>query len=185
MGVGNDENPMRLTSTQRERSRQLRATMTDAERKLWSVLRRRNVEGLRFRRQFPIGRYVADFVCLESRLVVEVDGGQHNERSDYDATRDRHLAARGFRVLRVWNSDVMGNLDGVAESILDAAAAAQPHPVLPPSRGKERKEAAAAAYPHPVLSPSRGKERKEAAAADHPHPVLPPSRAKERTDGRR
>ena len=110
MGVGNVENPMRLTAIQRERSRQLRATMTDAERKLWSALRQKNLEGLRFRRQFPIGRYVADFVCLERRLVVEVDGGQHDARYQYDAIRDRELAARGFRVLRF----------------------------LPPSRGKER-----------------------------------------------
>jgi very-short-patch-repair endonuclease len=125
---------MRLTLTQRERSRRLRSTMTDSERKLWSVLRQRQLQGLRFRRQFPIGRFIVDFVCLEAKLIIEVDGGQHDVQRTYDAARDRCLADHGFCVLRVWNNDAMTNPDGIALAILEAVS--HPHPVLPPSRGK-------------------------------------------------
>jgi very-short-patch-repair endonuclease len=110
--------------------------MTDAERKLWSVLRDRQLEGLRFRRQFPLRQFIVDFVCLQSRLIVEVDGGQHDEQRAYDTARDRLLKERGFQVIRVWNNEVMKNIEGVALTILEAAR--HPHPVLPPSRGKER-----------------------------------------------
>jgi very-short-patch-repair endonuclease len=126
---------MRLTSTQRERSRQLRSAMTDAERKLWSALRDRQLEGVRFRRQFPIGQFIVDFVCLETKLILEVDGGQHDEQSQYDAARDLWLAHQGYRVIRVWNNEVMQNIAGVAEAIVEARR--HPHPDLPPSRGKE------------------------------------------------
>ena len=100
-----------------ERPRQLRKNMTDAERKLWSKLRKHQLKGHRFRRQHPLGRYIVDFVCLEKLLIIEVDGGQHNEQQDYDDERTRWLEERGFRVLRFWNNQVLIETDGVLEDI--------------------------------------------------------------------
>jgi very-short-patch-repair endonuclease len=102
-----------------ERARRLRKTMSDAERKLWYALRTRQVEGARFRRQHPIGKYVVDFVCLERRLVVEVDGGQHTEDDQIarDAHRDRWLEAEGYRALRVPTIEVYRNIVGVLDTI--------------------------------------------------------------------
>ena len=97
----------------RRRARELRKRMTVAERKLWFVLRDRRFAKFKFRRQAPIGRFIADFVCFERRLVIEVDGGQHAD-SVSDQRRDRWFAANGYRVLRFWNNEVMRNLDGVA-----------------------------------------------------------------------
>ena len=100
--------------------RRLRKSMTDAERRLWRALRNRQLAGHKFRRQHPIPPYVADFACVERGLIVEVDGGQHSERAEADAVRTRALQARGFRVIRVWNNDVMANLQGVLSAILAA-----------------------------------------------------------------
>ena len=96
--------------------------MTDAERRLWSRLRRRQLEGHRFRCQVPIAGYIADFVCLKSRLVIELDGGQHNEAENetLDSQRTERLNTQGFRVLRFWNSDVLLETDGVMETIFNA-----------------------------------------------------------------
>ena len=96
------------------RARALRARPTDAERKLWEALRNRQLEGHGFRRQAPIGRYIADFVCFGRKLVVEVDGGQHATDKDRAAARTAWFESQGFRVLRFWNNDVLGNTDGVA-----------------------------------------------------------------------
>ena len=95
------------------RARQLRKNQTDAEQKLWSHLRRRQLDAFRFRRQQPIGPYVVDFFCPEARLIVEVDGGQHAERTEQDAERTEWLEARGYRVARYWNNEVLGNIEGV------------------------------------------------------------------------
>ena len=102
-----------------ERARTLRKTMSDGERKLWRALRAKQVEGLRFRRQHPIGKYIVDFVCLERRLVVEVDGGHHmeDEQIAHDARRDRWLNAEGYRVMRVPNAEVFSNIAGVVDTI--------------------------------------------------------------------
>ena len=102
-----------------ERARALRKSMSDAERKLWRGLRARRIDGARFRRQHPIGRYIVDFVCLEQRLVVEVDGGQHTEDEHIaaDARRDRWLESEGYRVMRVSTTDVYSNIDGVLDTI--------------------------------------------------------------------
>ncbi|WP_024279563.1 endonuclease domain-containing protein [Xanthobacter sp. 126] len=100
----------------RSRARALRETMTDAERKLWQVLRDRRLEGAKFRRQMPVGPYVADFLTFQHRLVVEADGGQHAE-SARDAVRDAYLAANGFRVLRFWNNDILLRTESVLEAI--------------------------------------------------------------------
>ncbi len=96
----------------RHRARALRSRMTDAERKLWFALRNRRFAGFTFRRQVPIDRFIADFVCFEARLVIEVDGGQHSGSSQ-DRWRDRWFAANGFRVVRFWNNEVLSNLEGV------------------------------------------------------------------------
>ncbi len=90
--------------------------MTDAERKLWSKLRDRRLEG-KFRRQFPIGPYVVDFVCLSHKLVIELDGGQHAEQLDYDNQRTEYLEHFGFRVLRFWNTDVFFQFDALLEQM--------------------------------------------------------------------
>ncbi|MGH6892911.1 MAG: endonuclease domain-containing protein [Dongiaceae bacterium] len=100
-------------------ARTLRKTMTDAERALWRLLRERQIEGMRFRRQVPIDHYIADFTCLEARLIIEVDGGQHSEL-DADRKRDAYLRSQGFRVLRFWNNDVLANREGVFRAITEA-----------------------------------------------------------------
>ena len=98
-------------------ARTLRRNLTDAEQRLWSRLRRRQVEGYRFRRQAPLGPYVVDFACFAARLVIEVDGGQHGWRTEQDAVRSSWLEANGFHVLRFWTNEVLGNLEGVLETI--------------------------------------------------------------------
>ena len=97
-------------------ARQLRANQTDAETILWNRIRNRQIDGHKFARQVPMLGYICDFACREKRLVVEVDGGQHNE-SAADAVRDRRLSEEGYRVLRFWNNDVLGNLEGVLTTI--------------------------------------------------------------------
>ena len=102
-----------------QRARQLRTNQTDAERKLWRQLRIFKSDGFHFRRQVPVDHFIVDFVCYSARLVIEVDGGQHNfdEAARSDAKRDAHLRAQGFEMLRFWNNDVMQNIDGVMEVI--------------------------------------------------------------------
>jgi very-short-patch-repair endonuclease len=97
--------------------RQLRQTLTDAERRMWSALRDRRLSKYKFRRQHPLGDFIVDFACTEYQLVIEVDGGQHSE-SAADTTRTAWLKSQGWRVLRFWNNDVLSNTDGVVETIL-------------------------------------------------------------------
>ncbi|HXV82037.1 MAG TPA: DUF559 domain-containing protein [Candidatus Binatia bacterium] len=101
----------------RKRARELRKNPTDAERVLWSQLRFWQIAGCKFRRQQPLGRYIVDFVCLEKRLVIEVDGGQHAKQATLDAERDKWLRDEGFVVLRFWNNDVLKNIDAVKEQV--------------------------------------------------------------------
>jgi very-short-patch-repair endonuclease len=110
-----------------ERARRLRGASTDAEGVLWYRLRARRLNGHKFVRQEPIGPYTVDFICRESRLVVEVDGGQHAD-SQHDVVRDKWLTDHNYRVLRFWNNDVSQNLAGVLETIATALAEAPPHP---------------------------------------------------------
>ncbi len=119
-----------------DRARELRRNMTDAERLLWRHVRRKQLAGAHFRRQRPIGPFIADFVCVERRLVVELDGGQHAERGDDDARRTRFLEQRGYRVLRFWNNDVLSNIDGVLRVIAAALESPPPQP-SPASRERE------------------------------------------------
>ncbi|PSJ61857.1 endonuclease domain-containing protein [Kumtagia ephedrae] len=95
----------------------LRRDMTEAEDRLWRELRGRRLDHIKFRRQVPIGRYVADFACLEAKLIVEIDGSQHAE-SAHDDLRKADLQARGFRVLRFWNDEVLRELDSVCDTII-------------------------------------------------------------------
>ena len=102
-----------------ERPRALRKHLTDAEQRLWRKLKRRQLAGMKFRRQQPIGPYIVDFVCLERRVIVEVDGGQHAEQVPYDAHRTRWLETQGYRVLRFWNNEVLAHTQAVTQAILD------------------------------------------------------------------
>jgi len=104
----------------RQCARVLRKNPTEAERALWKHLRMRQLDGYRFRRQQPLGQYIVDFVCLEKRLVVELDGGQHTEQVGSDAQRTAWLEARGFRVLRFWNHHVLHEIEAVREAIWEA-----------------------------------------------------------------
>jgi 2-methylaconitate isomerase len=116
------------------KARKLRKNSTNAERFLWQHLRLRQINGDRFRRQRPVGPYILDFVCLEKRLAIEVDGGQHNDASSRDWQRDEWLRRQGFVVLRFWNHDVLTQIDAVKEVIWNAL---KENPLLrpPPRRG--------------------------------------------------
>lgn len=102
------------------RVRELRKNPTEAERILWKHLCLRQVGGHKFRRQQPIGLYIVDFVCLEKRVIIEVDGGQHSAAGIYDADRDAWLEAQGYRVFRFWNHQVLKEIEAVKEFIMRA-----------------------------------------------------------------
>ena len=102
------------------RAQSLRRTSTDAERKLWGVPRNRQLLGWKFRRQTPIGNYIVDFVCFDARLIIEVDGGHHQEQVAYDEVWTDYLKNHGFRVLRFWNNQVLDETESVRETILVA-----------------------------------------------------------------
>ena len=122
------------TSVYTRRARVLRKNMTDTERCLWSRLKRRQINGYKFRRQFPIGAYIADFICLEARLIIEVDGGQHAEQTEKDKLRDKWLVSQNFHVLRFWNNEVLQETDAVVEAIVQALKST-PTPPLPRKGG--------------------------------------------------
>ena len=105
--------------------------MSDAEQALWYLLRHRQIFGLKFRRQHPFGDYILDFVCLENRLVIEVDGGQHVKQVEYDENRTQKLQAAGFRVIRFWDNEVLKEIESVKERIWLVVQELQSHP--PPS----------------------------------------------------
>jgi len=113
-----------------ERARELRRNSTDAEWKLWGVLRNRQAIGVKWRRQVPIDRYFADFACKDLKLVIELDGDQHAVRAEYDAARTQVIEACGYQVTRFGNLDVLTNLDGVAARIDEIVRIARtcPHP---------------------------------------------------------
>lgn len=123
----------------RQRARLLRSGATDAERHLWRFLRGRQLDGRRFRRQAPIAGYIADFLCPELKLVVELDGGQHIERSAYDTGRTQVLFLHGYRVLRYWNDDVLLRVGDVLDDILRHVQGTppQPSPALHAREGAE------------------------------------------------
>lgn len=94
-------------------ARALRSGMTDAEQRLWRAIRGKQILNCRFRRQHPIGNDFADFVCIDKKLVIELDGGQHQDQIAYDEQRTAFFKAQGWQVLRFWNNDVLNNLEGV------------------------------------------------------------------------
>ena len=120
----------------RDRARQLRKNMTDAERHLWSYLRRRQIAETKFRRQACIGRYIVDFVCFEKKLVIELDGGQHTEQVEHDEQRTGWLTSQGFRVLRFWNHEVFEDLESVLEVIWSTLKNETPPPRPSPIKGE-------------------------------------------------
>jgi very-short-patch-repair endonuclease len=99
------------------KARSLRKNQTDAEQLLWKQLRNRNISNHKFRRQFPIDPYIADFACLELKLIIELDGGHHANQIHYDDQRSLFLEQRGFKVIRFWNNDVIDNTAGVIDAI--------------------------------------------------------------------
>ncbi|WP_084580777.1 endonuclease domain-containing protein [Sphingomonas azotifigens] len=143
-------------------ARHMRNNPTDAELALWQALSARKVGGVRFNRQVKVPPYVCDFVARSLKLVVEVDGGQHAVNAADDVQRTRYLEAKGYRVLRFWNNDVLGNLDGVVaeiERVIETMATARPsrqtvssgdRPSPNPSRKREGSNGAEASQPaHP------------------------------------
>ena len=137
VGVGARMQNQSTNSAQRH-ARTLRRGMTDSERKLWSGLRAEQL-GVKFRRQHPLGSYVADFACLAPKLIVELDGSQHQEQAAYDGRRDRFFREQGFAVLRFATDAPFTNYDGVREAILEelkVLAGAAPTPALP-QKGRE------------------------------------------------
>jgi very-short-patch-repair endonuclease len=113
-------------------AKRLRTHQTEAETRLWYHLRAHRFMGLKFKRQKPIGRYIVDFVCVERRMIIEIDGGQHAERLVYDQHRDAWLRSRGYTVLRFWDNEVMKQLEDVLEQIRCTLSP------LPLSRERER-----------------------------------------------
>jgi len=105
-------------------AKKLRKSSTDAERLLWSRLRSKQIEGLKFRRQQPIGNHIVDFVCFEKKVIIEADGGQHS--TEVDAERDRWLEEQGFKILRFWNNDILKNINGVSEVIRKTCSSPSP-----------------------------------------------------------
>ena len=143
--MSDEKDPIWTVSSQlRSKARELRKKSTDAERILWSELRDNRLNGIGFRRQVPIKNYIADFVCHSAKLVVELDGGQHfsDQGEHADAARSAVIEARGFRVLRFSNLDVMTNRAGVLETIAAAVAERAPTRTLPRKResGQEKQK---------------------------------------------
>jgi very-short-patch-repair endonuclease len=118
----------------KERSRELRANMTNAEKRLWGKINRKQVKGYQFYRQKPVGEYIVDFLCLKAKLVLEVDGGQHlsQDARENDRIRDEYLQSLGLSVLRIKNSEVLTDIERVIERIESKI------PLCPPLRKGER-----------------------------------------------
>lgn len=110
--------PPRSNSKTRTRAIELRKELTPAERKIWSRIRNDQL-GVNFRRQHAIGKYIPDFVCIEKKLIIELDGSQHLEQEEYDEERTKYLEAQGYKVIRFWNNDVMNRIDSVLTVVLD------------------------------------------------------------------
>jgi very-short-patch-repair endonuclease len=130
MGEDTGEGPILKNYGNVNIARKLRHNQTDAELLLWYRLRGLQLEGVKFRRQHPIGDYIVDFVSLNKKLIIEVDGGQHNEppNMNKDEKRSEWLTSQGYKILRFWNNDVWQNMDGVFLEILRCCQADDPHP---------------------------------------------------------
>jgi len=117
-------------------ARSLRKGSSDAERFLWRYLSSKQLEGLKFRRQQPIGKCIVDFVCFEKNIISEADGGQHAVESTKDHLRDEWLKGEGFNVLRFWNNEILGNIEGVIELVRKYCFYPPPLNPLPPGEGE-------------------------------------------------
>jgi very-short-patch-repair endonuclease len=144
----------------------MRQQLTKAELQLWLQLRKPGIEGLRFRRQTPIGPYIVDFFCPEKKLIIEVDGGHHSHPAEarHDATRDVWLAEQGYKVIRFWNETVMKDLEGVCTAILEASkddrsSNEERDAANPPLEGgsKPRSGFGEGAVPSRLVKPARGR----------------------------
>lgn len=118
-------------------ARVLRKNMTDAERRLWYRLRDRRLGDWKFRRQHPVGPYIVDFICIDKKVVIEVDGGQHGENEEADLRRTAYLEKQGYRVMRFWNHEVLQETDAVMDTIFDTLEDLPPHPGPLPTPGGE------------------------------------------------
>ena len=118
----------------RSRAKAMRSAPTEAEHRLWQIVRAHRFNGFKFRRQVPIDHYIADFLCPARRLIVELDGSQHAESAS-DARRDAYLRAQGFHIIRIWNNELFTNEEGVAEAILNALQSPLPNPSPAEGRG--------------------------------------------------
>ncbi|WP_436643763.1 error-prone DNA polymerase [Microbaculum sp. FT89] len=167
----------------REKSRALRRDMTDAERRLWSVLRANRFQGYSFRRQVPMGHFIADFVCHDRRLVIELDGGQHGEagHAAADATRDAWFQSRGYRVLRFWNNEVLENLDGTLHRLAEALRL-PPSPALPRKGGERHMPPGDPEIASPTDAAGQGMSEMPATIGDAEPP--PPLRGRDGEGGR-
>jgi very-short-patch-repair endonuclease len=123
----------------RDFARKLRKEMTDTERFVWDRIRHRQIGGFKFRRQSPVGPYIVDFVCFEAKVVLELDGGQHDLASLEDAARTHWLQSQGFRVVRFWNHEVFEDWEFIEAHLYSfVIAGSTPHPPPPPPGGREQ-----------------------------------------------
>lgn len=120
--------------TLKQLARDLRKNQTDAEKLLWRHLRNRQLNGNKFKRQYYIDKFIADFICLESKLIIEIDGSQHVQRADADIKRTKILESKGFKVIRFWNNEILTHINGVLKVISDTLITPHPNPL--PSRGE-------------------------------------------------
>jgi very-short-patch-repair endonuclease len=127
------EKPRRPT----QRAQALRTNATGVERLLWTELRQRRLGGHKFSRQIPVGPFICDFVCRRRMLVIELDGGQHSANAARDADRTAYLERAGYKVIRFWNNDVTGNMEGVLQTILREIDACPPPDPLPVGEGEK------------------------------------------------
>jgi adenine-specific DNA-methyltransferase len=142
-----------------QRQRALRNHPTDAESRLWRHLRRRQIDNCKFRRQHPFGGFILDFACVERKVAIELDGGQHFSATGYDEKRSRFLERAGYVVLRFWNNEVFENMEGVLEVILRTAlerANPIPTPALPLKGREKTSQLPQVITLHSPASPSRG-----------------------------
>jgi oxygen-independent coproporphyrinogen-3 oxidase len=159
-------------------ARSLRRRSTDAERRLWRFLRNRQLGGYRFRRQVPLGRFVVDFACMDAKLIVELDGGQHADHTADDAARTQYLQRGGFRVLRFWNDDALLRTEAVLEQVLQTLRDISPHPNPLPQAG-EGEHAEPELTRHPLDGPLP-----QAGEGEHaPASISPPSATTRETPG--
>ena len=100
-----------------DNAKNLRKNQTEAEKLLWKHLKAKQINGFKFRRQHPMGKFITDFICLEKKLVVELDGGQHVLNKEKDIERDKWFYNEGFEVLRIWNNEIFHNINGIMEAI--------------------------------------------------------------------